>query len=145
MQRKWICVSFVLLAVLGAPFAANPADGRGNGAQGKTGAAFERKAILAALRSEVRRMSGLDVVFVVQDLRVADGWAWVETLPQSPDGKNRYEPVSGLLKRTGNAWRVLEVRPTECDDGEDEWCDDHRYFEGVKRRHPDAPARLFAR
>ena len=43
-----------------------------------------RKAVLDALRQEVKRIHGLDVVFVVKHLKVKNGWAWAHTLPQSP-------------------------------------------------------------
>ena len=121
------------------------ADTKGGNVPGQPAQDSERKAIRDALRAEVRRVTGLQTVFVVRVLRVEGAWAWAETLPQSPDGKSRYEPVSGLLKRTGLNWKVIELRPTECADGDEEWCDDDRYFAGLKRRFPQVPKNLFGR
>ena len=74
----------------------------------------ERKAILNALRSWVRQNLHLRVVFVVKHLKVENGWAWIETMPQSPDGREHYEAVSALLKKGNGCWAVVAVPSGEC-------------------------------
>jgi hypothetical protein len=96
-----------------------------------------RKAILDALRQEIKRLHGLEVVFVVRYLKVKDGWAWAHTQPQSPDGMNRYEDISALLNIRDGVWGVTELPCTEvenpdCLDGPD-------YFKGLKKRFPEVP------
>src|ERR1700741_5470738 len=59
----------------------------------------ERRAILDALRADMRRFDPKPVVFVVRHLRVRGGWAWLEVNPQSPDGRSRYEPEGALMRR----------------------------------------------
>lgn len=102
-----------------------------------------RVAVLEALRLEVKRNLGLDVVFVVGHLRVKDGWAWVHTRPQSPDGENRYEDVSALLELRDGGWEVVEIPCTEVDNSD---CPDGReLFDRLRERHPAAPAEVFPR
>ncbi|WP_292655011.1 hypothetical protein [Nitratifractor sp.] len=75
---------------------------------------MERRAILDDLRYWVRTHLGLKVRFVVRHLKVKSGWAWVVTEPQSPDGTQRYEPLSALLKKGKNCWAVVAVPSGEC-------------------------------
>ena len=60
-----------------------------------------RKAVLDGLRNWVWENHEVRVVFVVRYLKVAEGWAWAETAPQSPDGAEKYEGLMALLRRTG--------------------------------------------
>lgn len=66
----------------------------------------ERRAILDALRMELSHLTGPDIVFIVEHLKVRAGWAWIHAFPQSRDGRNRYEDVSALLHKQGRRWRV---------------------------------------
>ena len=56
----------------------------------------ERKAILNTLREDVKQRVGLDVIFVVDYLKVHNGWAYAITSPQSRDGK-RHPRNSGQV------------------------------------------------
>ena len=75
---------------------------------------MERRAILDGLRHWVRMRLGHEVRFVVRHLKVKSGWAWVVTEPQSPDGTQRFEPLSALLKKGKNCWAVVAVPSGEC-------------------------------
>jgi len=97
----------------------------------------ERRQILGALRHEISRLHRLDVVFVVGFLKVQDGWAWVETRPQSPDGRSRYEGVSALLRKSGGLWRIAEIACSEPDNPE--CLDSPDYFRKLKMRFPALP------
>ena len=102
----------------------------------------ERKAIFNALRAEVQRRHSLEVVFVVNHLKVKNGWAWTQTLPQSKDGISNYEDISALLVKSDAGWRVAEL---PCTDEDNNLClgsDDH-YFEGLRRRFPSVPSEIF--
>ena len=100
-----------------------------------------RKVVLDALRHEVKRIHGLDVVFVVKHLKVKDGWAWVHTLPQSPDASNRYEDVSALLRLQDGAWAVVEI---PCGEVENPDClNGPEYFSGLQGRFPSVPTAIF--
>ena len=100
-----------------------------------------RKQVLDALRREVKRTHGLDVVFVVRRLGVKDGWAWVHTLPQSPDGSNRYEDISALLRLRGEAWEVAEIPCGEVDNPD--CLNGPSYFVRLRKRFPKAPVEIF--
>lgn len=99
-----------------------------------------RKEILDVLRQEVKRMHGIDVVFVVKHLKVKDGWAWVHALPQSADGKNRYEDISALMQMDNHQWKVAEIPCTEVDNPE--CLDGADYFKQLQVRYPDISAEL---
>lgn len=100
----------------------------------------ERKAVLDALREEVRRLHALDVVFVVRHLKVNAGWSWLHAQPQSPDGQQRYEDVSALLQIQDGVWKVVEFPCTEVDDPE--CLDGPNYFTGLLQRFPEVPAEI---
>ncbi len=104
----------------------------------------ERKEILDALRQMVKNMSGLDVVFVIKYFKVQDSWAWIQTEPQSADGKSHYEPISGLLKKENGAWKYLYGPPEGGVCEEDPDCaDPERFFRKLKSKYPSAPPGIF--
>ena len=97
----------------------------------------ERKEILDALREKMYEMHHLEVIFVVKYMKVFNGWAWVHTLPQSPDGKNKYEDVLALIHKENNGWQVKEIPCTEIENPE--CIDSEDYFTNLKKRFPDMP------
>ena len=104
----------------------------------------ERKEILNALRSELKNSLKLDMVFVVGHFRVKDGWAWIETFPQSPDGKNHYDIISALLRLEKGEWRVVDFAPGECSGDEEDSpdCDPEHLFKTFKSKYK-APQEIF--
>ena len=100
-----------------------------------------RKEIMDALRQEVKRIHGLDVVFVVKHLKVKKDWAWTHTLPQSPDGLNRFEDVSALLHLQDGVWKVVEI---PCGEIENPDCfNGPEYFFRLKKRFSTIPKEIF--
>jgi hypothetical protein len=100
-----------------------------------------RKAVLDVLRLEVKRIHGLDVVFVVSHLKVKEGWAWAHTLPQSPDGEHRYEDVAALLQLQDDAWSVVEI---PCSEEENPDClTGSEYVLHLQERFPGVPTAIF--
>jgi hypothetical protein len=98
-----------------------------------------RHAILAPLRSYLRENLQVEAVFVVRWLKVKDGWAWIETDPQSKDGKARYEPFHALLKREDATWAIVEIPPME----EDSPPIDGAYFRKLMETNPGLPPEVF--
>jgi len=100
-----------------------------------------RKQVLDALRKEVKVIHGLEVVFVVQHLKVKDGWAWIQTMPQSSDGKSRYEGLSALMQLKDGYWQVAEIPCAEIENPE---CfDAPDYFQKLMSRFPEVTGDLF--
>jgi len=101
----------------------------------------ERKAIVNALRQEVKALQGIDVQFVITYLKVKDNWAWIQTRPQSPGGKNRYEDIPALLNEVNGTWRVCEIPCIEPDNPDCLGAKD--FFKRLQRLFPDAPREIF--
>ena len=104
----------------------------------------ERKAILNAMRKVVKRMSGLDVVFVVPYLKVDQGWAWIHTIPQSRDGRSHYEDVSALLHKRKGYWKKADIAAS-CEPGAEETpdCSEKTFIKRLKDKYPSAPLTIF--
>lgn len=98
----------------------------------------ERTAIMDAQRAYMAA-HGMpsDVVFVVNWLRVAGGWAYSKVDPQSPDGGAQYESLAFLLRDRGG-WKVVDIFGSEGDMSEDATAEDY-----MMSRNPEAPADLF--
>lgn len=99
----------------------------------------ERKSILNTMRADILDKFDLQVVFVVRWLKVKDGWAWVETDPQSPDGKDRYEPFLALLEKKEGTWAIAEIPSLE----EGALPVDDVYFRELIERFPGLPCEVF--
>ena len=96
-----------------------------------------RKAILDGLRREILQLHGLQVVFVVDSLLVKDGWAWLDSRPQSQDRTSNYESISALLHLESGRWKVMEIPCTEVENPD--CLDDAHYVEHLQQRFPAAP------
>ena len=95
-----------------------------------------RQAIMDAMRV----MAGDDRVYVVRYLKVSGDWVWLDADPRSRNGRNRYEPESALLRRTGGVWRVVDAPCVE------ETCDPRpKEITRIRRANPSAPAAIFPR
>ncbi len=99
----------------------------------------ERRLILEALRQELSRLHGLEMVFEVRHLKVRGEWAWVAVSPRSPDGRQRYEAVHALLRKQGGRWQVAELPSTE----EESPLWQPGYFRELQTRFPAVPADIF--
>jgi hypothetical protein len=96
--------------------------------------------ILDALRQELHRLHGLEMVFEVRHLKVQGDWAWVAVSPRSPDGRQRYEAAYALLRKQGGRWQVAELPSTE----EESPLWQPGYFQQLQTRFPGVPATLFS-
>ena len=91
----------------------------------------ERKAILDALRPGVERELGVrPIQFVVEEIRVGSGWAFVRATPQRKGGgalRNPDENMDGvhteaILQRQGGRWVVREFGVGSTDVWFLGWC-----------------------
>ena len=102
----------------------------------------ERKAIMDSIRLHMKNNG--DMVFKVEHLKIRGEWGWIETSPQSRDGKSQFEGVNALLKKQKGRWKVQYMRPCcgECED--DPVCsDDKRFFEMLKKKYPGTSTDIF--
>jgi hypothetical protein len=107
-------------------------------------ASAERKAIMDALRVVIRKMSGLEVIFTVDHLKVNNGWAWAVVQPASADGTQHYETLTGLLHRKNGQWVYVEGPPEFAICEEDPDCiDPVRYFKKMAKKYPAASPDIF--
>ena len=106
--------SFVILGLCTLILCSSPSNAGCSDPDETVGSAFgltpppgdpARKAVLDALRSEMKRLHGLDLVFVVRHLRIRDNWAWVHTEPRS---LRRHGALRGRLRSHEAGRRCLE-------------------------------------
>ena len=104
----------------------------------------ERAAILDTLRAVVKKMSDLDVIFVVTHLKLKNNWAWVVAEPQSRDGTQHYETMIGLLQNKNGKWIFVEGPPEAvlCDE-DPECADTARYFRKLAKKYPSVSMDIF--
>jgi len=76
----------------------------------------EREAIMEVLRAEVKKETGEDVVFVVNILKVHNGWAWVDVTPNRKDGTALYEGKESLMHQEKGVWKDKTLPPQDSDD-----------------------------
>lgn len=147
-QGKMLLLAGLAVAALSGSLAGRAAESNAVAVQASVHTpakgSTERKAILDVMRGMAKKMSGLDVVFVVTHLSVGNGWAWVEAEPQSADGSQHYEPMTGLLHAEKGRWRYVEGPPEWSVCEEDPGCaDTARYFKALAKKHPGVPPAIF--
>lgn len=99
---------------------------------------------MGALREVVKKMSDLDVIFVVSHLKLKNNWAWVVAEPQSRDGTQHYETMIGLLQRKNGRWVYVEGPPEAVACDEDPECaDTARYYRKLAKKYPGLSLDIF--
>jgi hypothetical protein len=98
----------------------------------------ERKAILDALRVPVQRRVGQKVIFVVNHLRVQNGWAFFAGSARNSKGKTLgdkylWGETSALLRKSSGRWRVLQWG----------FATDTSVMEECRNKYPNAPRAIF--
>jgi hypothetical protein len=101
----------------------------------------EQKAIVAALHKKMASTTHLNMVFKPDYLKVHGCWAWIHSLPTSPDGKQKYEDVNALLEKKAGCWQVAEIACTE--EGNPDCLGAPDYFKKLMARFPGAPPDIF--
>jgi hypothetical protein len=110
----------------------------------KRGSAI-RQSIADAMRRDVGKFAKIYVVFNFKHLKVNGSWAYAQTERQSPDGKQRYEPVSALLRRKSSGWVIVDRlvivvdRPVIADADTSATT----ALRALRKRNPQAPRDIF--
>lgn len=103
----------------------------------------EREAIMDLLRAEVQKESGVEVVFVVNYLKVHNGWAWVDVTPNRKDGTNLYEGKEALLHQENGLWKDMPLPPQDEDDERMFGDLSRRYISKLQKQYPSVPLDIF--
>jgi hypothetical protein len=97
----------------------------------------ERRMLLDLMRRKVLELHQLDVLFVVREMKLSSGWAWVHTLPRSKDGVGRYEDFIAIFHKKNGVWRIAEIPCTEPDNPN--CIDSPDYVTRLRMRFPEMP------
>jgi hypothetical protein len=113
----------------------------------------ERQALMDALREEYnahRNSNGRpfrgNITFVVNYLKVHNGWAWTYAEPHSSDPNDQFGENSGfLLHLEGGRWKVVKLPPMVDDPDDPENLDypSRKDVARIKKMYPSAPTDIF--
>lgn len=104
----------------------------------------EREAIMEVLRVEVKKETGEDVIFVVNLLKVHNGWAWVDVTPNRKDGTALYEGKEALMHQENGVWKDKTLPPQDSDDNQRMFGDlSRKYIKKIQKQYPTCPADIF--
>ena len=106
MASRYFFLTFLLAATLAQASDAWHVPARGT---------LERKQIMDALRTYMKRFDAQPQVFVVRELCVGIDRGWLSVDPQSTDGRSHYESLSAVLERHGRSWHVRDLACGEED------------------------------
>lgn len=115
----------------------------------------ERQAIMDALREEYylhRKGSSRpyrgSITFVVNYLKVHNGWAWAYAEPRSSDPNDQFGENSGfLLQQVNGRWQVMKVPPMVNDPDDPENLDypSGKDVSRIRQMYPSTPKDIFPR
>lgn len=113
----------------------------------------ERQALMDALREEYKTYRNVDdkpyrgqITFVVNYLKVHNGWAWTYDAPQSTDPRDRFGENSGyLLHLADGRWKVMKLPPVVDDPDDPENLDypTRKDVERMRQMYPSIPTDIF--
>jgi len=115
----------------------------------------ERQAIMDALRDEYNDRSSPvyqahrgEITFVVNFLKVHNGWAWTYAEPHSSDSRDSFGENSGFLLHLENGkWKSMAL-PQMVDDPDDPENLDYpgpKDVKKIKQKYPSIPSDIFPR
>ncbi|MDQ3818094.1 MAG: hypothetical protein M3362_10415 [Acidobacteriota bacterium] len=109
----------------------------------------ERQAIMDAMREDFNDRSSPtyqphkgQITFVVNYLKVHNGWAWVYATPQSSDPRDSFGENNGvLLHRENGKWRLMALPPMVEDPNDPENLDypTPKDVQRIKQKYPSMP------
>lgn len=103
----------------------------------------ERKAIMDALRPVFSQYG--EVVFVVNYLKVHNGWAWTDVTPLGPDNKPVAEGGPALLHYENEAWKMIDLSTVPDDPKDPLGAQDASvgFVRNLRKMYPDIPLDIF--
>ena len=113
----------------------------------------ERQAIMDALRADLdNRQSPYyhphrgAITFVVNFLKVHNGWAWMNGYPQSASSQDSFGEYSGfLLHSEQGEWSVMRLPPMVSDPGDPENLDypGRKDIDRIRQKYPTVASDIF--
>jgi hypothetical protein len=108
----------------------------------------ERQALMDALREEYnkRRTYRGNITFVVNYLKVHNGWAWTYPEPRSTDPHDQFGENSGfLLHQVNGQWQTMKVPPMVDDPDDPENLDypSSKDVKKIRQMYPSIPTDIF--
>jgi hypothetical protein len=114
----------------------------------------ERNALMDALRAEFSNPQSANyepnrgtIIFVVKNLKVHNGWAWLFAEPRALDHPNDSFAEAGafLLHQDGELWRVMKLPPMVADSSDPENVDypTSRDVAEIRRMYPAVATDIF--
>ena len=104
----------------------------------------ERKAIMDALRPGYQETAS-QVTFVVNFLKVHNGWAWTDVTPLGPDGKAVAEGGPALLHFENDVWKVIDLSTVPEDPKDPLGPEDASpgFVNNLRKMYPGIPLDIF--
>jgi hypothetical protein len=107
----------------------------------------ERQALMDALRDEYKsRPYRGSITFVVNYLKIHNGWAWTYPEPRSTDPHDQFGENSGfLLHQVNGQWKVMNLPPMVDDPDDPENLDypTRKDVERFRKMYPSIPTDIF--
>jgi hypothetical protein len=105
----------------------------------------ERKALMDALRDDYKKATGDQVTFMVNYLKVHNGWAWTDITPLGKDGKPVAEGGPQLLHFEKDKWIVIDLSKIPEDPNDPLGPEDAspRFIKNIQKKYPDVPTDIF--
>ena len=105
----------------------------------------ERKAIMDALREGDKNNFDKPVVYIVNYLKVHNGWAWTDVTPMDDKGHAMAEGEQALLHFENGKWVSKDLSKVADDPNDPLGAEDPspRYIKNVLKVYPEAPADIF--
>ncbi len=126
-----------------------PSFGRGQGASGglhtPPKGSPERKAIMDALREGDKNNFDKPVVYMVNYLKVHNGWAWTDVTPMDDKGSALAEGEQALPHYENGKWVSKDLSKVADDPNDPLGAEDPspRYIRNVLKVSPEAPPDIF--
>ena len=102
----------------------------------------ERQAILDAVRNEYKEGADHPAKFLVNYLKVHNGWAWINVTPLDANGKPVGDPAPLLFNNADGKWiskDLFEV-PTDPDDHVGPLDPSPKFIKALQQKYPGVPA-----
>jgi hypothetical protein len=107
----------------------------------------ERQAIMDALRDDYKKNNGDQVTFLVNYLKIHNGWCWTDVTPLGGNGKPVAEGGTSLLHYEQDKWNIIDLSKV-ADDPDDPMASQDAspgFIRNLRKIYPDVPTDIFPR